>query len=92
MWFTVVIETVFSIGLFINAALFIPQAVKLFRFKNPQGLSLITFVGFNFIQLFTIFHGYIHQDYLLMIGYILSFITCGSVSLMIIVLKLKQRK
>lgn len=77
------IETLFSAGMFINAILFIPQAIRLFQTKNSQGFSLITFAGFNAIQFFTILHGYLHKDYLLMIGTIISFLTCGVVTVLI---------
>lgn len=79
-----VIEIVFGLGLFINAALFIPQIIRLYRTKDAGGLSLITFAGFNLIQLFTLLHGYLHKDYLLVFGYLLSLITCGMVTIMII--------
>ena len=79
-----VIELVFSIGLFLNAMLFVPQAIEIYKTKDVKGQSLITFVGFNLIQLFTIIHAYIHGDYLLLIGYLLSLITCGCVTALII--------
>jgi MtN3 and saliva related transmembrane protein len=81
------IEIVFSVGLFINALLFIPQIIKLYKTKDSEGLSLVTFVGFNLIQLFAVFHGYLHKDYLLMAGFLLSIITCGTVTIMIILYK-----
>jgi MtN3 and saliva related transmembrane protein len=87
LWFKNFIETFFSLGLFINALLFIPQIIKLYKTKSSEGFSLITFFGFNFIQIFTIFHGYLHHDILLMFGYILSFVTCGSVTYLIILYK-----
>jgi MtN3 and saliva related transmembrane protein len=74
------IEAMFSLGLFFNILLFIPQALRLLREKNAQGVSLVTFLGFNLMQLFTVLHGYLKQDYLLMLGFLLSFITCGWVS------------
>ncbi len=79
------IEIAFSLGLFINALLFIPQAIKILRTKNTKGVSLITFLGFNAIQAFTFLHGYLHKDYLLMIGMLLSFITCGIVTVLLII-------
>lgn len=79
-----VIETLFSAGLFVNAVLFMPQAIRLFRTKNSHGFSLITFAGFNAIQFFTVLHAYLHKDYILMIGNILSFLTCGVVAVMIV--------
>lgn len=78
--FYLIIETVFSACLFINALLFIPQAIKLYRTKETKGLSLLTFSGFNFIQLFTVLHAYINNDNVLFIGMLLSLITCGSVT------------
>jgi len=83
------IETVFSLGLFINAMLFVPQIIRLYKTKDSQGISLTTFIGFNFIQLFTVLHGYLHKDYLLMLGYILSFITCGFVTILTLIYKRK---
>ena len=79
------IEFIFSFGLFINAILFIPQAIKILQTKTTQGISLTTFIGFNIIQIFTFLHGYLHKDYLLMIGILLSFMTCSVVTVLIIV-------
>jgi MtN3 and saliva related transmembrane protein len=87
MWVPVV-ETIFSLGLFINAILFVPQIIRLYQKKDSREVSLLTFGGFNVIQFFTILHGYIHSDYLLMIGFIASFITCGIVTGMIIYYRL----
>lgn len=84
MWIRTVIEIVFILGLFINATLFIPQIIKLYKTKKSEDVSLLTFAGFNFIQLFVILHGYLHKDYLLMIGYILSFLMCGTVTWMVV--------
>lgn len=83
-WMEHFIEGVFSLGLFINAVLFVPQIIKLYKTKNSEGLSLLMFVGFFLIQIFIFLHGYLHQDYLLMGGYALSLITCGTVSFLII--------
>ncbi len=89
MW-ALFIETVFSVGLFLNAALFIPQIIRLYQKKDAQDLSLLTFAGFNVIQFFTILHGYLNHDYLLMIGFILSFVTCGMVTGLIIYYRLNR--
>ncbi|MDR2617190.1 MAG: hypothetical protein LBC22_05280 [Endomicrobium sp.] len=51
-------------AMFINAALFLPQVIKLYKTKSTKGLSLITFIGFNIIQLSSILHGYIRKDYI----------------------------
>lgn len=75
------IETGFFIGLLVNALLFVPQAIKLYRLKSSQGISMITFAGFNVIQAFTAMHAYLVHDTLLLLGYVFSFITCGAVTL-----------
>jgi MtN3 and saliva related transmembrane protein len=74
------VDFVFSLGLFFNAVLFIPHAIALFKTKNTEGNSIITFAGFNVMQLFTAWHGYLSQDYLLTLGFLLSFVTCGAVT------------
>ena len=78
------IEVIFSLLLFVNAALFIPQVVRLLKEKNSKELSLITFLGFCMIQLFTVLHGILHHDTFLVLGYSLSLLSCGAVTLLII--------
>ena len=78
-----IVEFGFSISLLVNAILFIPQAVIIYRTKSVKDVSLITFVGFNIIQLFTVFHGFLTRDYILVLGYLFSILTCGSVSVLI---------
>jgi MtN3 and saliva related transmembrane protein len=79
-----VIEYGFSSSLLVNAALFIPQIITLIKRKSAMDASLLTFAGFNVIQLFTMLHGLLTHDYLLVAGYILSILTCGTVSVLII--------
>lgn len=76
------VDFIFGIGLFANAVLFIPQAIKIYKNKHAQDISLVTFSGFVLIQLSGSFYGYLHQVYVLMAGCILSFITCGTVTLL----------
>ena len=78
------VDFIFSLGLFFNAVLFIPQAIMLYKSKDVKGNSIITFAGFNIMQFFTAWHGYLVKDYLLMLGFTLSFITCGAVTLQLI--------
>jgi len=85
MLIAAIIEIIFSVGMFINAGLFVPQAIKIYRTKSTEGLSLLTFAGFNIIQFFTILHGYLHQDFLLMLSVGASFITCGAVTVLILI-------
>lgn len=44
-------EIGFAVSLLANAVLFIPQIVKLMKIKNSEGVSTITFLGFNVIQI-----------------------------------------
>lgn len=78
------IEILFRFGLIINAALFIPQILKLFKTKNTEGLTMLTFFGFNCIQILGILHCYFNRDYFPMLGWIVSLCTCGSITLLII--------
>ena len=81
----------FGIGLFVNAMLFIPQAIRLMRVKDAKELSLLTFAGFNLIMLFSMMHAYARQDYVFFWGSVVSFITCGAVTVQIIVYKLRKK-
>lgn len=82
------IETGFFIGLLVNALLFVPQAIKLYRLKSSEDISIITFAGFNAIQAFTALHAYLIQDNLLLVGSMLAFVTCGCVTLLTFIYKL----
>jgi MtN3 and saliva related transmembrane protein len=86
------VEFFFSIGLIINALLFVIQAIRLFKKKASEGISLLTFTGFNLIQFFTICHAYFVEDYKLMVGYILSFCACAVVTILTIYYRLKNKK
>lgn len=80
MLFRSIVDMAFGLGLFVNAMLFVPQIIKLWRSKSAEGVSLLTFGGFNLIQIPAILHGYFVADYILLVGFVLSFITCGSVT------------
>jgi MtN3 and saliva related transmembrane protein len=79
-----IVEFGFSISLLVNAFLFIPQARLIYRRKDVNDVSLVTFIVFNIIQLFTVFHGLIIRDYILVFGFLLSMLTCGTVSWLIL--------
>lgn len=82
-----IIEILFSCALTINAALFIPQIFRLFKTKKTEGLSFLTFFGFNCVQILGVLHCYLHRDYLPMIGWVASLVLCGMVTAMIVVYK-----
>lgn len=90
MWFQGIIEILFSLALFVNAALFIPQAIRLLQKEDSSELSLTTFAGFNAIQLLTALHGFINHDPILTIGSLLSLLTCGIVTLLIVYYRIKN--
>ena len=88
MW----IEIFFSGSLLANAILFIPQIVKLYREKDPKGVSLLMFFGFHFIQLSMIFHGLLVKDYLLAGGVFLIFLASLPVTFLILFYHYKNYK
>lgn len=79
------VQFIFSIALFINAFLFLPQSLHIIKKKTAQGVSLLTFLGFLLINIAVVLHGLIIHDYLLVIGYLLSVITCGSVVILVLI-------
>ena len=86
------IDIFFACALFINAMLFIPQAAHMIIKKTSSGVSLVTFGGFLVIQFATILHGIKSQDHILVLGYVLSMLTCGSVVVLAVLYKLKENK
>lgn len=80
-----IIEFVFSGALFFNALLFIPQFIRIFKEKSAKAISLTTFIGFLLIQIAVILHGIITSDYILIVGYFFSLVTCGSVVFLAII-------
>ncbi len=70
----------FGLGFVFNASLFIPQAIRIIKTKSANNISLITFVGFNLIQLNSVVYGYYQNDLILMYGNLISFIGCGTVT------------
>ena len=76
------VALIFGLGMVLNAALFVPQAVHLWRTKTAQGVSVASFAGFNLLQGVGALHGYFQGDYALMVGMLASLVTCGSVTLL----------
>ena len=73
---------IFGLRMVLNAALFVPQALHLWRTKTAQGISIPSFAGFNALQAIGALHGYFQHDYALMIGMVASLATCGSVTIL----------
>lgn len=78
-----IVEFIFSIALFINALLFLPQIFKILRERSAKGVSLVTFLGLLLIQFAIVLHGLIIHDVVLIVGYIFSMITTGAVVVLI---------
>jgi MtN3 and saliva related transmembrane protein len=75
-----IIAVLFGLGLVVNGLLFVPQAIALWRKKSSEGVSLVTFGGFNLLQLVGIVHGVYQHDRSLILGMIASFLCCGAVT------------
>ncbi len=87
-----IIEITFGLALFINALLFVFQALKIYKEKSAAGVSLLTFLGFLVIQFVIVLHGVIHRDYFLIIGYLLSLLSCGLVVICILFYRSNGKK
>jgi MtN3 and saliva related transmembrane protein len=75
-----IVAVIFGLALMGNAALFVPQAIAVWRKKSDEGISLVTFGGFNVLQIIAIVHGCYQHDTSLIVGMIASLITCGAVT------------
>jgi MtN3 and saliva related transmembrane protein len=87
-----IVKFVFGLALLGNAALFVPQALAVWRKKSDEGISLITFVGFCILQVIGVVHGFYEHDNSLIVGLGASFLTCGTVTLLTIVYRLRRLK
>jgi MtN3 and saliva related transmembrane protein len=81
---------IFGLGLIGNALLFVPQAIALWRKKTDEGISLLTFGGFSVLQIVGIVHGIYQQDNSLVIGMAASLLTCGTVTALTIVYRVRR--
>jgi MtN3 and saliva related transmembrane protein len=91
-WVQDLVSWLFGISLFVNAVLFFPQIVRLWRQKNSKDVSLMTFGGFCIMQLIAVCYGYFKGDSILVFGYLLSLFSCGLVTFLIVFYRFKQSK
>lgn len=77
-----IVAFIFGLGMMLNAALFVPQAIHLWRTRTAEGVSIGSFAGFNSLQAIGVLHGYFQHDHALMIGMLVSLMTCGSVTVL----------
>ena len=87
-----IVAVVFGFALMGNAALFVPQALAVWRKKSDEGISLITFGGFNVLQAIAIVHGVYQHDLALIVGMVASIITCGAVTILPIMYRAKRKR
>jgi MtN3 and saliva related transmembrane protein len=87
-----IVAVVFGLGLLGNALLFVPQVLALWRKKSDEGISLITFGGFNVLQAIAIVHGVYQHDLSLILGMVASLITCGSVTFLTLLYRVKRQR
>jgi MtN3 and saliva related transmembrane protein len=86
-----IVAFAFGIGLIGNAILFVPQAIAVWRKKTDEGISLVTFGGFCILQIFGVIHGVYQHDNSLIVGLGASFLTCGTVTLLTVVYRVRLR-
>jgi MtN3 and saliva related transmembrane protein len=84
------VAVVFGLGLVCNALLFVPQALALWRKKNSEEVSLLTFGGFSVLQAIAIVHGFYQHDLSLILGMAASLITCGTVTYLTLFYRLRR--
>jgi len=85
-----IVAYLFGLGLLGNAALFVPQAIAVWRKKSDEGVSLITFGGFSILQVVGIVHGVYQHDWPLTVGMAASLLTCGTVTLLTIFYRVRR--
>ena len=82
-----IVAWVFGAGMALNALLFVPQALSIWRTKRADGVSLLTFGGFNALQALGVVHGAFQHDWSLAVGMAVSLCTCGSVTVLALVFR-----
>ncbi|MGA2341147.1 MAG: hypothetical protein ABSF75_14720 [Terracidiphilus sp.] len=85
-----IVTYIFGLALLGNACLFVPQALAVWRKKSDEGVSLVTFGGFCILQVIGVVHGLYEHDNSLIVGLGASFLTCGTVTLLTIIYRLRR--
>ena len=91
LWIQDLVSWLFGISLFVNAMLFFPQLFRLFKQKKSKDISLTTFGGFCVMQAIAVLYGYFKHDFILVWGYLISLLACGSVTFLICFYRLKNK-
>ena len=85
-----IVAVAFGLGLLGNALLFVPQAIAVWRKKTDEGISLVTFGGFCLLQILGVIHGVYQHDNSLIVGLGTSFLTCGTVTFLTVVYRIRR--
>jgi MtN3 and saliva related transmembrane protein len=86
------VAVIFGLGLIGNALLFVPQVIAVWRKKGDEGISLITFGGFSVLQAIGIVHGLYQHDPSLILGMAASLVTCGSVTFLTLLYRVRRKR
>lgn len=86
------VAVIFGLGLLCNALLFVPQGIALWKKKSDEGMSLITFGGFNVLQIIGIVHGVYQRDLSLILGMIASLLSSGSVTALTLIYRARRKR
>jgi MtN3 and saliva related transmembrane protein len=92
IWIYHAINVIYSLSFLWTAFSALPQIITLLRTKNSNELSIITFLGFNFIQVVTIAHAYFYQEWLTLAGVLLLLIIYTALSYLIVYYRVKKLK
>jgi MtN3 and saliva related transmembrane protein len=87
-----IVAVIFGLGLLCNALLFVPQVLAVWRKKSDEGISLITFGGFNVLQIIGVIHGLYQQDLSLILGMLASLVTSGSVTFLTLLYRTRRKR
>jgi MtN3 and saliva related transmembrane protein len=86
-----IFAVLFGFSLFVNAFIFVPQALTIWRTKTAAGVSVLTFAGFNVMQAIGAVHGILVHDLALTLGMAASLFTCGTVTILALLSTEKAR-
>ena len=87
-----IVAVIFGLGLLCNALLFVPQVLAVWRKKSDEGTSLITFGGFNVLQIIGVIHGIYQQDLAIILGMLASLLTSGSVTFLTLLYRTRRKR
>lgn len=79
-----VVDSIYGISLIWDATVYIPQIVRLYRRKSPEGVSLLMFAGFSVSLGLAILNGFYYHDAVQAYGFIPSFTTCSIVTFLLV--------